>query len=167
MGTRLTGKVAIVTGSGQGIGRAIAIDFGREADLNTTKHSRPPSTDSVEKVPDWYLRCIIYRVRNDWLIDIARSGHSDIGTYRPYIASSRLFQHNLPNSLEQIMLVAAQSGTATASAPAPTPDALRRTSVISVRNASPSAPARKHRRHRSTQHHHEPAHHARRQPTPK
>jgi 3-oxoacyl-[acyl-carrier protein] reductase len=44
MGDTLRGKVAVVTGSGQGIGRAIAVAIGREGARVVTNNRKPGST---------------------------------------------------------------------------------------------------------------------------
>ena len=44
MGTTLKGKVAVVTGSGQGIGRAIAVAMGKEGASVVTNNRKPGST---------------------------------------------------------------------------------------------------------------------------
>ncbi|MCR4393753.1 MAG: SDR family NAD(P)-dependent oxidoreductase, partial [Dehalococcoidales bacterium] len=45
MGDALKGKVAVVTGSGQGIGRAIAVAMGREGAKVVTNNRKPGSTN--------------------------------------------------------------------------------------------------------------------------
>jgi 3-oxoacyl-[acyl-carrier protein] reductase len=50
MGDRLKGKVAVVTGSGQGIGRAIAIQLGKEGAKVVTNNRKPKSTDVTNLV---------------------------------------------------------------------------------------------------------------------
>lgn len=48
MGNRLKGKVAVVTGSGQGIGRAIAIAIAKEGAQIVTNNRKPDSTDATD-----------------------------------------------------------------------------------------------------------------------
>jgi len=50
MGNRLKGKVAVVTGSGQGIGRAIAIGLAKEGAKVVTNNRKPNSTDVTNLV---------------------------------------------------------------------------------------------------------------------
>jgi len=50
MGNNLKGKVAVVTGSGQGIGRAIAIEMAKEGARVVTNNRKPNSTDTTNLV---------------------------------------------------------------------------------------------------------------------
>ena len=55
MDKRLTGKVAVVTGSGQGIGRAIAVAFAKEGAKVVTNNRKPNSTTPGDLLGEYNL----------------------------------------------------------------------------------------------------------------
>lgn len=67
MGDRLKGKVAAVTGSGQGIGRAIAIALAKEGAKVVTNNRKPNSTDPTILIGEYSVESLTKEQREEVL----------------------------------------------------------------------------------------------------
>ena len=75
---KLNGKVAVVTGSGQGIGKAIALGLAKEGAKVVTNNRRPGST-GFAIMDDSLLRSLSDEKR-DWLLKLAEKSTGDAET---------------------------------------------------------------------------------------
>lgn len=78
MGDALKGKVAVVTGSGQGIGRAIAIAMGREGAKVVTNNRKPGSTNFAI-LSDAQLNALSPEKR-EWVLQLQKEYSGDAET---------------------------------------------------------------------------------------
>lgn len=78
MGDTLKGKVAVVTGSGQGIGRAIAVAMGREGARVVTNNRKPGST-SFAILKDAQLNALS-KEKKEWVLKLAKEYSGDAET---------------------------------------------------------------------------------------
>ncbi len=78
MGETLKGKVAVVTGSGQGIGRAIAVALGKEGASLVTNNRKPGSTGFV-LLKDKHLEALSDEQR-EWLSRLQKDYSGDAET---------------------------------------------------------------------------------------
>jgi 3-oxoacyl-[acyl-carrier protein] reductase len=74
MGDRLKGKVAAVTGSGQGIGRAIAIALAREGAKVVTNNRKPNSTDPTVLIGEYSIDSLKKEEKDELLKRCAELG---------------------------------------------------------------------------------------------
>ncbi len=81
MGNVLKDKVAVVTGSGQGIGRAIAIGLAREGAKVVTNNRRPGSTGNAI-LTDAQLKKLDKKKR-EWFEKETNGNQRGRGNYRP------------------------------------------------------------------------------------
>jgi 3-oxoacyl-[acyl-carrier protein] reductase len=75
MGSNLKGKVAVVTGSGQGIGRAIALGMAREGARVVTNNRRPGSTGYA--IMNDSLVASLSEDKREWLDKLAEEARGD------------------------------------------------------------------------------------------
>jgi 3-oxoacyl-[acyl-carrier protein] reductase len=78
MGDTLKGKVAIVTGSGQGIGRAIAVGMAKEGAKVVTNNRRPGSTGHA--LLDDSILDLMSKEQREWLREQAEESTGDAET---------------------------------------------------------------------------------------
>ena len=78
MGDTLRGKVAVVTGSGQGIGRAIAVAMGREGAKVVTNNRKPGSTNFAI-LSDAQLNALS-KGKKEWVLKLSKEYSGDAET---------------------------------------------------------------------------------------
>ena len=78
MGDVLKGKVAVVSGSGQGIGRSIAIALGGEGAKVVTNNRKPGSTGFVHLLPKHYEA--LTQEQKDWVNKLTKEYNGDAET---------------------------------------------------------------------------------------
>jgi 3-oxoacyl-[acyl-carrier protein] reductase len=78
MGNTLQGKVAVVTGSGQGIGRAIAIALGKEG-AKVVTNNRTPGSTSFAILNEIQLKSLTVEKR-DWVLGLQKEYNGDAET---------------------------------------------------------------------------------------
>ncbi len=78
MGDSLKGKVAVVTGSGQGIGRGIAVTLGKEG-AKVVTNNRSPGSTGMAILTDDQLKALTPEKR-DWLLGLQKENTGDAET---------------------------------------------------------------------------------------
>jgi 3-oxoacyl-[acyl-carrier protein] reductase len=78
MGNTLQGKVAVVTGSGQGIGRAIAIALGKEG-AKVVTNNRTPGSTSFAILSDAQLKSLP-KDKQEWVLGLQKEYSGDAET---------------------------------------------------------------------------------------
>ena len=81
MSGRLSGRVALVTGAGQGIGRGIALSLAREgADVAVNDISLETAQSTAQEISSLGLRCEMVNANKAGYVRRALGGEEGLGT---------------------------------------------------------------------------------------